>query len=294
MTRLALVCAIAVGLLVPPAAGAYSWPLRPFNRQHAVRGYFDDPRISGPSRSFHFGIDIPAQDMEPVYAVRAGRAFVRSGAVSIRSPLPGRLSYTHIVPAVRQGQFVARHQVIGHVTPGAEHLHFAEFRKTTHINPLRIDGLAPYTDDTVPQIPALTFYSANQPLQPERVTGVVDVAVDAFDLSPLPLPPPGWEVCRLAPALIRWRILRDADVIRPWRTSVDFRYLLVPSNRFSFVYTPRTYQNRAYRPGRYEYYLARDLDTAMLPNGAYVVEVEAWDTQENAGRGSFTFTVANP
>ena len=56
------------GILV----GVYSWPLKPFDRAHAVRGYFNDPRISGKSRAFHFGIDIAAPNGAPVYAVRTG------------------------------------------------------------------------------------------------------------------------------------------------------------------------------------------------------------------------------
>ena len=38
----------------------YSGPLKPFDQAHPVRGYFNDPRISGKSRAFHFGIDIAA------------------------------------------------------------------------------------------------------------------------------------------------------------------------------------------------------------------------------------------
>ena len=52
--------------------GMYSWPLKPFDQAHPVRGYFNDPRISGKSRAFHFGIDIAAPNGTPVYAVRAG------------------------------------------------------------------------------------------------------------------------------------------------------------------------------------------------------------------------------
>jgi len=50
----------------------YPWPLKPFDRSHPVRGYFNDPRISGTSRAFHFGIDISAPNGTPVYAVRRG------------------------------------------------------------------------------------------------------------------------------------------------------------------------------------------------------------------------------
>src|SRR5213592_3696589 len=45
-----------------PNAGSYDWPLKPFNRQHPVRAFFDDPRIGRRERVFHFGIDIAAPD----------------------------------------------------------------------------------------------------------------------------------------------------------------------------------------------------------------------------------------
>jgi murein DD-endopeptidase MepM/ murein hydrolase activator NlpD len=51
---------------------AYSWPLAPFDRAHPVRANFNDPRISGSSRAFHFGVDISAPNGTPVYAVAGG------------------------------------------------------------------------------------------------------------------------------------------------------------------------------------------------------------------------------
>jgi len=41
---------LAIGvlaLLAPAAASAYGWPIKPFYQQHAIRGYFNDPRLSG-------------------------------------------------------------------------------------------------------------------------------------------------------------------------------------------------------------------------------------------------------
>ncbi len=37
-----------------------------------MRAYFNDPRISGSSRAFHFGVDIAAANGTPVYAVAGG------------------------------------------------------------------------------------------------------------------------------------------------------------------------------------------------------------------------------
>ena len=82
---MALVVTVA-GLLATPLAGArarprsssssssssYGWPVKPFHRQHPVRGFFGDPRIAedahGTTHSFHFGIDISCPDGTPVYA----------------------------------------------------------------------------------------------------------------------------------------------------------------------------------------------------------------------------------
>jgi murein DD-endopeptidase MepM/ murein hydrolase activator NlpD len=287
------VCALFVlALLLPAAAGAYSWPLRPFYKAHVIRGYFNDPRKVGATTSFHFGVDIVAADHEPVYAVEAGRARVRTTSVSVIAR--GRtLSYWHIHPAVRNGQHVSFHQVVGYIEPGMEHLHLAEFRNGSYINPLRIGGLAPFIDDVVPRVPTITFYLDGRPIPVAEVRGIVDLTTDAHDLPPLPLPPPEWAQTRLAPALIRWRIVQGHAQIRPWQTSVDFRTFLIPSTLFTFVYAPGTYQNRPNRPGRYEYYLARNFDTRTLPNGLYNVEVEAWDTQENIGRASYAFLIRN-
>lgn len=283
-----------VALLVPAAASAYSWPLRPFYEPHAIRGYFNDPRLSGPETGFHFGVDIVAADLEPVYAVERGRARVHGMTVSI-SPKPGghRLSYWHVMPVVKSNQRVRRHQLIGHVAPGAGHVHLAEYSQGTYVNPLRLGGLAPYIDDTVPQISRLSFYLFGNPITTEYLTGTVDMTIDAYDPAPLPLPPTEWAQARLAPSLIRWRIVQGQNTIRQWETAVDFRTFLLPYPLFNFVYAPGTYQNRPDRPGRYEYYLAHELDTRLLPNGAYVLQVDALDEQENLGQALFGFVVRN-
>ena len=78
-----------------------------------------------------------------------------------------------------------------------------------------------------------------------------------------------------------------------WTNAVDFRRFLLPLTLYDFVYAPGTVQNRPGRRGRYKYYLAHQLDTHLLPNGSYTLQVDALDEQENVGQSSFTFTVAN-
>jgi hypothetical protein len=283
----------ALALLVPAAASAYGWPIKPFYQQHLIRGYFNDPRLSGSESGFHFGVDISAPDGTPVYAIEPGRARARGMTVSVFPKRGGHLlSYWHVVPAVFKDQRVRRHQLIGHVAPGAEHVHLAEYRDGTYINPLRLGGLAPYIDDTVPQIPKLTFYTSGRPIPAETVTGVVDITADAFDTPPVPIPIP-WNQAIFAPSLIRWRIVQGQNTIRRWETPVNFRTFLLPLDLFSFVYAPGTFQNKAGRRGRDEFYLAHQFDTRTLPNGSYVLQVDALDEQENLGQASFAFTVTN-
>jgi hypothetical protein len=282
-----------LALVVPAAASAYGWPIKPFYQQHLIRGYFNDPRLSGDETGFHFGVDISAPDGTPVYAIDPGTARVRGQTVSIFPKRGGHLlSYWHVVPAVVKGQKVRRHQLIGRIVAGAEHVHLAEYKNGTYLNPLRLGGLAPYIDDTVPQIPSLTFYSAGRPIPPETVTGTVDIATEAFDTPPVPIPLP-WNQAIFTPSLIRWRIVQGQNTIKPWATSVDFRTFLLPVNLFNFVYAPGTFQNKAGRRGRYEFYLAHQFDTHVLLNGSYVLQVEALDEQENVGQALFAFTVRN-
>jgi hypothetical protein len=282
-----------LALVTPAAASAYPWPIKPFYQQHAIRGYFNDPRLSGPELGFHFGVDIPAPDGTPVFAIQAGRTRVHGQSVSIFPRRGGNLlSYWHILPAVWSKDHVRKHQLIGFVAPGAEHVHLAEYKDGTYINPLRIGGLAPYIDDTVPRIPKLTFSSLGRQIRPEAVNGVVDIVVEAYDVSPMPIPPP-WEQAIMTPSLLRWRIVQGQITIKQWTTGVDFRTYLQPLTLYDYVYAPGTFQNRPRRRGRYEFYLAHEFDTRTLPNGSYVLQVDALDEQENLGQASFAFTVTN-
>jgi hypothetical protein len=291
--RLAILLGV-LALLAPAAASAYPWPIRPFYEQHAVRGYFNDPRLSGPEQGFHFGVDVSAPDGTPVYAVASGYARVRGMAVSVipwRRGVP-RLSYWHVVPVVSTRQYIRKFELIGHVAPGAGHVHLAEWKSGTYINPLRIGGLAPYIDDTVPRIPRVTFSSSGQAIRADTVRGIVDLTADSFDTSPMPIPAP-WEQAILSPAFIRWRILQGETTMWQWTNAVDFRRFVLHLSLYNFVYAPGTVQNRPHRHGRYEYYLAHQFDTHVLPNGSYTLQVEAWDEQENVGQASFAFTIAN-
>ena len=124
------------------------------------------------------------------------------------------------------------------------------------------------------------------------VRGPVDVVVDAYDLPSLAAPPP-WTDMPLSPGLLRWRLLRGATVVRGWRTPIDLRVALVPRAQFGKVFAPGTRQNRSYRAGRYRYFLAREWNTRLLPNGSYRLQVEAVDVRGNTAGAFISLRIAN-
>src|SRR6266508_862580 len=93
----------------------YGWPVKPFNRQHPVRAYLNDPRNGHmDAKTFHFGIDVSAPDGTAVYAVEAGEVFLARGreAVAVKGAT-AIFGYWHVKPAVRNHQKVRLHQLLG-------------------------------------------------------------------------------------------------------------------------------------------------------------------------------------
>jgi len=271
---------------------AYSWPLEPFDRAHPVRAHFNDPRIEGDSRAFHFGVDISAPNGTPVYAVAGGTVHLENArAVSVAASGVD-FGYWHIVPAVKHRQRVARHELLGHVEAPWLHVHFAERRSGVYRNPLRPAGLAPWRDRTRPQVTAVRFLRGGRELPADLVGGAVDVVAEAHDMPPLAVPPP-WNDLPVTPARLRWRVLRGGDVVRRWHTPVDFTKGLIPRERFGAVYAPGTRQNHARKPGLYRFYLAHTWSTPRLPDGLYRLEVEASDLAGNTGTLRVPFRLVN-
>jgi hypothetical protein len=271
---------------------SYSWPLQPFDQPHPVRAYFNDPRISGPSKAFHFGIDISAPNGTPVYAVEAGQVHLEDPrAISVAAG-DVVFGYWHVVPAVQHHQSVARHQLLGHVDAPWLHVHFAERRAGSYRNPLRQGALTPWRDQTRPSVTRLVFSRHGSEVAAHSVSGAVDVIVEAHDKAPIEVPAP-WNDLPVTPARLRWRVLRQTGVVRPWHTPVDFTKTLLPQTAFERIYAPGTRQNHAGEPGLYRFYLAHTWSTTQLPDGNYELQVEATDLAGNTGSLARPFTLAN-
>ena len=124
MQRLGLLASVVlIGLGTVGPARAYGWPVKPFDKPHALRGAFDDPRFhlgsEGALSAFHFGVDIAARDGTRVYAVTAGYVRARHADVTVRRRDGRAYGYWHIRPVVRTGQHVRLHQLLGRVLPGS-------------------------------------------------------------------------------------------------------------------------------------------------------------------------------
>jgi len=292
----ALYLTLAAALALPAAAGAtYGWPLKPFDRQHAVRSFFDDPRAEGTSAtSFHFGVDISAPDGTPVYAVSDGVARLQPDAVAVVATTGDRtFSYWHVDPTVPDLAQITVGEEIGTIKPGFGHVHFTEIHDGRYVNPLRPGGITPYVDSTSPTVVSLFAAVGTRKLALDALHGRFDLLVDTYDTPPPPLPAPPWNLTRVAPALIRWRLVPAGAASAPWRTAVDFRSYLAPKAKFSSVYAPWTTLNEPGRPARLVYYLAQRWDSSRLPDGRYRLEVAVFDSQGNSARAGLWVTIAN-
>ena len=124
---------------------------------------------------------------------------------------------------------------------------------------------------------------------PLGMCGRVELAVDAFDSPPLPVPGTFHDL-PVAPAYVRWTVSRlNGGVVVPWRTAADFRSTL-PSNgalqgrlcEGDVRERPRFgTQQYTSMPGRYLFLLAGNFDTTSLKNGVYVMTVYTADVRGN-------------
>ena len=268
----------------PALPSRYGWPVKPFRRQHPVRGFFGDPRISNhkQTRQFHFGVDVSAPNGTPVYATLTGRIWISARhphTVEILGADGYEFSYWHVIPSVRSGErAVAYRTLIGRVEEPYGHVHFSEARNGRYLNPLRPGAMGPFADDTTPWVARVTAESGGRTLQSSGVRSAFDLVAEIDDETPLAIPRP-WHDLPVTPALTRWRLATaNGRIVLGWRTVADFRETIPAASEFDRVWAPGTTQNHVRSPGRYRLVLAHELE---LQAGRYVVEIAVRDTRGN-------------
>ncbi len=306
MLKPTLIFAIAA-LLLPAQAQAYGWPIKPFNKEHAVAAHINDPRFQSPfpgghwygqaktidnakSTSFHNGIDIPTHDGTPVYAVAAGRVTsLGVRRISVRSKGVS-FEYWHIRRIVHRGQKIRLHQKIGYVATTYGHLHLSEIRGGKYINPLRRGAISPYHDQTAPTAPVVSIYDSAYRAAGGAVLGGVASLTTATSDAPN-LPSARWPWAVTTPAALSWNLSDEAGLVVMSSTSsfvFNTRVCLLTS-----VFAPGTMANNKDGPGIYNYWVLRDWDTAEVQNGQYTLTVTAKDIRDNESTTSTTFTITN-
>lgn len=323
MRRIGIVgtlAALALALAWTGVASAYSWPIKPFDKQHPIRGFFGDPRtvfedgvlaggFDGPGFfSFHQGVDIVAPNGTPIYPVMSGTAhYLGAATLNVNvGNIDGNdvtFQYFHITPIVGEGeQVVARKTVLGYVQPPYGHVHLTEIDGPHAVNPLQKGHLTPYVDHTRPTIRETTFSNATGAIEtPLGLCGRVQIAVDAFDRPPVPVPG-AFHDLPVSPAFVEWSVARlNGKAVIPARVAADFRQTLPPNSKFTDTYAKGTYENSprfgtqqyTSMPGRYLFLLAGNFDTTSLANGVYSLTVRVADIRNNRATETERFSVLN-
>ena len=300
-------------------ASSYNWPVKPFDKQHPVRGSFGDPRTifnaaptlggvlsGGGDFQFHKGVDISAANGSAVYPVLSGvvtQVNSRDEWVAVDSGDGRTFEYWHIRAAVGAGSHVeAGKTILGHVVRPAAHVHLSELNGGRYVNPLAPGHLGPYDDQTTPRVTSITLRRSetSRDQLPNRVSGRVLLIAGAED-DPTISAPGAWHGLPVAPALVTWKIRTwTGKVVLGPQVAADFRRSL-PSSSLWSVYARGTYQNMAVlghhyswaQPGSYLFRLGPAFNTRRLRNGTYDLVVTAADIRGNSSSLTRRFTIEN-
>jgi len=290
---LTLLVLLVSAALATPALAAYHYPVKPFDREHPIRGSFGDPRtvfFGPPTRDtllygegdfqFHFGVDISAPNGTPVYPVQSGLVTrVTDQEIDVAGGDGRAFQYWHLRAVVRSGQrVVAYATVLGRIMRPAGHVHLTELDHGVIVNPLQRGHLTPYSDRTAPTVTAIDV---------RRSGGTVDFEAAAHDMPSMRVPG-AWHDLPVTPALLEWRLVDAAGrAVVPTRVVYDVREHLPAQSTFWSVYARGTHQNMTTFTHFYAYrqpgvYLFRLGDVTLRP-GTYRVIVTAVDIRGNHG-----------
>jgi len=272
-----MILTLILGLVI-----SYSWPIAPVNQQHNISGTFGEFR-SGPPIHFHNGVDIPAPEGTPVYAVEGGVVLWLgsgfNGGIRV-----GRFAYVHVVPRsdIQLGDTVNQGEIVGYINSGA-HVHFKDGGVASSYpvsNPLLPGQLSPFYDPWGTSVYSITFFShyLENYMNPDSLYGQVDIVAGALDTTGSGIIGSNNGVFQIYYALF----------------SADTQNLIIgPHKLVEFVHLPSTPVEEVYyvpwSNNQNHYYIVTNstakargsLDLKHVPEGDYVLAVYASDTRDN-------------
>ena len=310
----------------PPTTRASFWPVQPSAETYTIRGGFNDLRGGeggDEPPGGHFGIDIEAQDQAPVYAVVSGTIahIAARGGISSHFDI-GDYQYWHVdlLQAMQKGTAVKAGERVGTVHKGMKHVHLSErvkgcgwvdprrptspFRLQQDDEKATIGGLRAFEAGPAAFVrfdPLGQHSDAATPLSLQALHGMVDVRTAVGDLPRIgttqwpqqPLMPAAvraYLAPRAHPELVVGTPVLGLDGARRLRISDFDDVLAIGTTRF----TPCFYSADQPCSTRYVLHAAgRGLDTTQVPDGPYLLCVEAVTIDDVANRVCSNVRVAN-
>lgn len=305
----------------------YSWPDFPFDQSKVINGTFCEFRNTGSSDHFHNAVDIGEPDGNPAYACLDGVVYsvVNDGSnsyVSVMSNINDnwkRLTYLHILPnpALYVGREVkARETILGSIYQGMGHVHLIERESVPNpdfnaaeINNIRPEGgMVPYTDYESPVIydSSVKFYADNfgQELSSDALYGKVDIRVRVEERNGATSSGQNNGTYILGYKV--WDENKSEIIYSPGEDGEVYRFYRMPSNSYVhnvFIKGQATLSDPIYwltnGNGAEEINNTRIvsnnyLDTDLVGEGNYVLEIFSEDTRGNKVNAFYNISFATP
>ncbi len=302
----------------------YQWPFPPFNQSMGINGTFCEFRNTLSSDHFHNAVDIGEPDGSPVYPGIDGTVYYidKGGSnayVSVKTKIGSkwkRITYLHIDPSPKMyiGKNVkAGKDTLGFIHSGMGHVHLIERELVDNpdnyaveINNLREGGgLTPYVDKLPPVIHGNTLeFRLNgtaTKIPPEGLSNKIDIIVKITEQNG------PYSVHRNNGTYIAGYRIWTADtsqiVYEPKDAGKKYQFDRKPLNDYvhnAFLEGVATTSNPVYilTNGTGEKYINQYrritdnyLDTKLIPEGDYLLEIFSEDTRHNTARKFFPITI---
>ena len=319
---LALIALVAA-CLAPSGAAAYSWPFKPFNKQHPIRGFFGDPRtvylngvLVGRLRRARLLLVPPgdrhlrARRHADLPRRKRHRALPRRRDAQRRcrpeqGGRRGRLPVLPHRPDRRRGRAGDREEDDPRLRAAAVPARALDGDQRHALGEPVAAGPSdavcrPHEADDPRRRRSATRPARCRP--PLGLCGRIELAVDAFDTPPVPVPGK-FRGLPVAPALVRWNIAR---LERHRRRPVAHRRRLPHDRPRQRAASPTSMPRAPTRtrrasatsstrrcPASYLFLLAGNFDTTSLANGVYRLTARVSDERGNTATFTERFSVLN-